>query len=215
MKKEGTTKRSLKLLLVDFDGVISNGKFYSSRNSTQQIIGTQVARHVFTKENTTLLNEWMRGKYSSTDIHTRIAKKTGLDVPSLDRLLEESVRHMPLNTHLLQYITLLRKKGVVVSLFTNNMDIFDRVSRGYHNLDAHFDFIYSSSAYGQLKLENDTLLRRAMQDAKVTVEQVAFVDDSQSSYDAATGYGVATFLYAHYNASQSAFEMWLENEYSF
>jgi len=121
---------------------------------------------------------------------------------------------MPLNQSMLSFVQRLRKAGVVVSLFTNNMDIFDTISRFHHKLDDHFDYIYSSSAYGQLKLENDVLIRKACQDAQADKDHTAFVDDSLSSFEAATQYGILTFLYADYDASQTAFEEWLLHKFS-
>ncbi len=206
-------KQQLRLLLVDFDGVMSNGRFYHSEDKAEQHIGSQVVQNIFTSENTEILDDWMRGKRSYQEMHDMVEQKTGLDARKLDTLLEASVKRMPLNQPLIRFITKLRSFGVQASLFTNNMDIFDIVSRAHHHLDTHFDHIYSSSEFGQLKLENDQLLKRALHDAQTTMSHTAFVDDSQSSYDAATKYGVHTFLYKDYAASQADFEQWLSRSF--
>ncbi len=206
-------KKHLKMLLVDFDGVMSNGRFYHSDIVAEKEMASSAAQAVFTAENSELLNDWMRGKVSYQDIHTLVEQKTGIKAENLDRLLQDSVKRMSMNHRMLTFTGKLRKKGVIVSLFTNNMDIFDSVSRWHHELDAYFDFIYSSSAYGQLKLENDTLLNRALDDAKAAKSEVAFVDDSRVAYDAATSFGISTFLYQDYTDSQAAFEAWIEKEY--
>jgi len=64
------TKKKLKLLLVDFDGVMSNGRFYNTDKPSQQDLADTVAAHIFTENNKELLNEWMRGERSCGDIHS-------------------------------------------------------------------------------------------------------------------------------------------------
>jgi FMN phosphatase YigB (HAD superfamily) len=207
-------KQQLQLLLVDFDGVMSEGRFYDSVDEASHKQGKRAVRAIFASENMHILKDWMRGAYTYKDIHDLVEKRTGLQARQLDILLEESVKRMSLNKPLLKYIAGLRAKGIAVSLFTNNMDIFDTVSRAHHHLDNHFDHIYSSSTYGQLKLENSILLERAIAEAGAETASTAFVDDSQTSYDAATRYGVATFLYKHYDTSQPAFEKWLSKAFA-
>ncbi len=204
----------LKLLLVDFDGVMSNGRFYNTDDPDKQGIAKTAVTHIFTEGNAELLNGWMRGKYSYSYIHKLIESKTGIPADDLDALLTESVKRMPINQLMLTFLQRLRRTGVIISLFTNNMDIFDTVSRSHHKLDNHFDHIYSSSAYGQLKLENDTLVSKACLDAAASRENTAFVDDSTSSLKSATEYGILTFLYTDYIASQDAFENWLLSNFS-
>lgn len=208
----GTNK--LELLLVDFDGVMSNGRFYNTDDPDKQDIAKVAVTHIFTDKDIELLNGWMRGKYSFSYIHKLIESKTGISADDLDALLSESVKHMPINQPMVDFLQRLRKAGVTISLFTNNMDIFDNISRSHHKLDNHFDHIYSSSAYGQLKLENDTLVRKACLDANTHRKNTAFVDDSTSSFKAATEYGILTFLYPDYTASQDAFEKWLLSSFS-
>jgi FMN phosphatase YigB (HAD superfamily) len=208
------TKPDLQLLLVDFDGVLSNGRFYTSQIQQQRQLGLKVAQTIFAPRNQKLLNDWMRGDLTYHDVHDSVAASIGADARQLDRLLEDSVKRMPLNEPLLQFIGKLRSRGIRVSLLTNNMDIFDLVARAHHNLDTHFDHIYSSSAHGQLKLENDALITRAMQEAAADIRQTALVDDSTVSYELATGYGVSTFLYQDYLNSQADFEHWLEATYA-
>jgi FMN phosphatase YigB (HAD superfamily) len=94
------------------------------------------------------------------------------------------------------------------------MDIFDIVSREHHKLDSHFDFIYSSSRYGQLKLD-DVLLQKAMREGGATSTSTVLVDDSLNSHTRAMSYGVETFPISEYEASQPAFRRWLEDHYDY
>lgn len=207
-------KKRLKLLLVDFDGVMSNGRFYTSLDQKENALGNAAAGIIFTPENKALVNKWMRGQVTYPEIHDMIEATHGLNARQLDTLLEKSIERMPINQLMLDFVGFVRSKGVSVSLFTNNMDIFDMVLRRYHRLDEHFDHIYSSSQYGQLKLENDALIMKALKDAGTkTIDEAVLVDDSQDSYDLAKGYGLDAFLYKRYTDSQNQFETWLRQEY--
>jgi FMN phosphatase YigB (HAD superfamily) len=206
--------KKLKLLLVDFDGVMSNGRFYATDDPNDQTLSGLAVRHIFNTENAALLDDWMRGTRSFRGMHELIQSKTGVSADQLDDLLLRSVKLMPLNKPLLAFTQELRKAGVVVSLFTNNMDIFDNVSRWHHKLDDFFDHIYSSSAYGQLKLENDELIKTACLDAGTNQTHTALVDDSMSSFKAATAHGIQPFLYENYVESQKAFENWIKDNFS-
>lgn len=212
--KQAKSQHLLRLLLVDFDGVMSNGKFYNTTLPEERSVARQAVAHIFSRENSKRLDDWMRGRYSFRQLHREIEQRTGIQADRLDALLIESVRRMPLNQPMLTFIKQLRQKGVIVSLFTNNMDIFDTVSRTFHQLDDHFDYIYSSSAHQRLKLEDNYMLTKASRDASANIGEIALVDDSQYSYDVATSFGVPTFLYTHYTDSQPAFEKWLSRKYT-
>lgn len=205
----------LRLLLVDFDGVLSNGRFYRTDNPADKQLAEAAVSHIFTKENSAVLNDWMRGLYTYHDIHVRVERQTGIAADVLDALLVESIKNMPLNQPMIAFVKKLRAMGVTVSLFTNNMDIFDQISRAHHQLDSLFDFIYSSSAYGALKLESEVLLQKACDDAGAPRTQVALVDDSLSSFTAAKHFGIKPFLYKNYEMSQSDFEHWLEQTFTY
>lgn len=136
------------------------------------------------------------------------SRKNGIDANKLDELLVASVKRMSLNQSMLKFTQNLREQGVVISLFTNNMDIFDRVSRYHHQLDDYFDFIYSSSAYGQLKFETDAIILKACIDADVGMGDLMLVDDSPVSYETARKLDIPAFPYTDYTASQQPFETW-------
>jgi hypothetical protein len=93
----GTVKQKLKLLLVDFDGVISNGRFYNSTDLSEQKIGKKAVAAIFTVENEQLLNDWMCGRVSYQEVHDTVEARTGISARELDTLLETSAKRMPLN----------------------------------------------------------------------------------------------------------------------
>ncbi|NCD00432.1 MAG: hypothetical protein EOL95_12135 [Bacteroidia bacterium] len=207
-------KKRLGLLLVDFDGVMSNSRFYETDALEDREFSDKAKEFIFSQENTVVLNSWMRGAICYQEVHRLAEQAKGLSAKRLDHLLHQSVINMDLNKLMLSYVKYLRENGVTVGLFTNNMDVFDSISRYHFNLDKYFNHIYSSSAYGQLKLENDTIIRKVIDDTHVHIDEVALVDDSQSSFDTATKYGIATFLYRNYKESQVEFETWIEKNYS-
>lgn len=90
-------KKQLKLLLVDFDGVMSNDRFYNGSTETETQLGAQAIKHIFTSENIELLNDWMRGGISYQKLHDIIQSRSGIDARKLDSLLEASVQRMSIN----------------------------------------------------------------------------------------------------------------------
>jgi FMN phosphatase YigB (HAD superfamily) len=195
-----------KVLLVDFDGVVSNGRFYESTLSESADHALFIQKHLFSPENEQLIREWMRGKRSYEEIHEMIRQDLDLPRDVLDRLLVQSVKEFTLNTALLQHIARLRKNDWSVYLYTDNMDIFDRVSVSHFGLDRHFDAIYSSSAYGYLKFENDRLLTILKTEQGITQEPIYLVDDKihQVALDA----GLHFFHYKDWSM-QNTFEQWI------
>ncbi|HEU5121962.1 MAG TPA: HAD family hydrolase [Candidatus Saccharimonadales bacterium] len=206
--------KRLKLLLVDFDGVTSNGRFYRSSIESEKHLGKAAADYIFAPRNSELVRKWMRGELTYDQVHDIVENEVGIDARLLDNILERSIEYMPINRPLLNLVETLRTNGVTVGLFTDNMDVFDKISTAHHMLNKRFDAIYSSSKYGQLKLENETLLHTAIEEAGAELESTALVDDSPRSYNRARQYGLATYLYGDYEQSQKEFEAWLKQNYN-
>lgn len=198
----------IKLLLVDFDGVMSMDRFYANPPKEHQKAISELQQHLF-GDDKTLVTQWMRGELSFQQLHREVAAQSGIDPSIYDEALTRSVHNMRLNVEMLETIASLRKAGVAVALFTDNMDIFDNLTVPLYELDQKFDAIYSSSAYGRLKLENDTLLMRAAREADAQPHQVALVDDRERSCEFIRSLGGHAFLYDNYTDSHPAFTSWL------
>lgn len=200
----------LKLLLVDFDGVMSKDKFYARYPEQYKAEFDYLLGEMFGKDNG-LLNDWMRGKYTYTGIHKKIAEPARIDPSLYDQALIQSVMGMRLNVRMRETVKLLRQQGIKAVLFTNNMDVFDTITVPHFRLDAEFDAIYSSSRHGALKLEDSSLFETVCAEFDVLPNEIGLVDDSESSIVAAAELGAQVFHYADYNDSHAAFVAWLED----
>lgn len=194
------------VLLVDFDGVLSNGKFYESISRKNNGLTRHIQSYLFSPERDELVKEWMRGKYSYEQIHQIASKDIQVQEDELNQLLARSVKEFTLNMPLLDHIARLRKNEWSVYLYTDNMDIFDRVSVPYFDLEERFDAIYSSSDYGHLKFEDASLLSILKNEQAITQETIYLVDDKV--HQEAIKAGVYSFHYTDWSL-QSDFEKWL------
>lgn len=185
----------IKLLLVDFDGVMSQGRFYTGHPEAYKQEFAYLQKVLFEENRDNLLNHWMRGKIDFRTLHARIAGEIDVDPAIYDTALIESVKHMQLNTHMLETVRKVRAAGVQAALFTDNMDIFDEVSVPHHKLANQFDAIYSSSQYGKLKVEDDSLFIRICKEHLAKPSEAALVDDSLKPTEALNRLGGQAFLY--------------------
>lgn len=199
----------IKLLLIDFDGVMSKDRFYANYPGHYESEFEHLLSTLFGQNKTTLLDDWMRGKLSYPDVHKKIAKEINANPSIYDQALLASVANMGLNWHMLQTVQTARKAGIKTALFTNNMDVFDNFTVKHFNLADHFDAIYSSSQHGKLKLEDESLLDKARKEAGAKPNQIALVDDSPSFVEAVQKYGGLAFHYDQYTDSHPSLEQWL------
>lgn len=197
-----------KTLLVDFDGVISNGKFYDSKVLGRNELSQTVQRYLFAPDQDALIQDWMRGVRTYQEVHEQVSAALDIPLHELDTFLEQSVKEFVFNHSLLDYIDTLRRTGWKVYLYTDNMDIFDKLTVPYHGLQEYFDAIYSSSAYGCLKFEDPTLFSLLKQEQGISHQQVYLVDDKVHSL--ALQLGIKAFQYDDWSR-QKEFETWLGN----
>lgn len=202
----------IKLLLVDFDGVMSTGRFYADYPVEYKEEFDHLLQSLFMSGEDSPLDDWMRGRIDYQTLHKHIAQKIKADPSHYDAALIESITRMKINQHMLYTVRKLRNAGIKVALFTNNMDIFDTFSVRHHQLQDHFDAIYSSSQHGKLKTEDDTLFAKACKEMAVRPDQVGLVDDSRDPIKSVAEFGGHTFLYENYTESHSAFEAWLHTQ---
>ncbi|MEM7544182.1 MAG: hypothetical protein AAF367_01495 [Pseudomonadota bacterium] len=161
-------------LFVDFHGTICHDRFWRSLGSDS--FG-RVQRALF-EADPSLVNDWMRGKYSSEEINELVAEITGLPFDRLWQTFMRDCKSMRISSDLLAEITVLRKVCRVV-LITDNMDCFDRFTLPALCLDTVFDGIANSSSEGCLKTDGDgeTFIRYLTGD----ITDAVLVDDSRTS----------------------------------
>lgn len=208
-------KKELKAILFDFDGVLSKGRFYSTISDKDQKIKDAIVQNIFSKEAWDVVQTWMRGEKSFEEIHEMFAEKIGTDVDFLNKSLIESILAMKLNDELLNFAKYMRSQGVKVAIFTDNMDIFDRVLVPYNNLKNKFDFVFSSSEYKKLKLDNEAeFLKQVMEEMGVKPAQTLFLDDSPKIGVFMEKFGGHFYLYEDYYNGFNKFIQWLHNTFT-
>jgi FMN phosphatase YigB (HAD superfamily) len=200
----------IKILLVDFDGVMSKSKFYDGYPEEYEKEFSNLLKQLFESSESGLRDSWMRGAVRYSDVHAAIANDPKI-ASIYDEVLVESVKNIKLNQTMLRTVCRVRDAGVRVALFTDNMDVFDDIAVGHFRLLDHFDAVYSSSQHGKLKFEDDSLFRKAASSVDANPEEVALVDDSTRSMNAMEQLGGKWFHYANYDRDHPLFEAWIDS----
>lgn len=180
-----------KAVLLDFDGVLSHGRFYEPGLSSEHPDATAwLQAHFFVSGNETV-KRWMRGGLSFREVHARLEKETGVSAKELDDLLIESLRTFKFNQELIEMVDLLRASGVKTAIVTDNMDVFTRYVVPFHHLGQHFDAIVNSSDYGCLKEDDGgRLFQIAVARCGISdIRQTLLVDDTLRKIEMFRGLG--------------------------
>lgn len=136
---------------MDFDGVLSYGRFWSSLPRNQY---DMVSNFLFV-ENKEIVKDWMRGKYTSEEIHNFICQHLDLDYQATFELFQDDCANFEIDDQLLNELEKLKQKYYLV-LRTDNMDGFDRFTLPAHpRLEMIFDEIHNSYNLKTLKLEGN------------------------------------------------------------
>lgn len=195
---------SISTVLFDFDGVLSQGRFYKSQLLPAHADLYETIQ-VSLFGNKTLVHDWMRGRIGYRDIHRRLEEEgIGQTAIFLNTALEESVRHMALDERVLALAQTLKTSGKKIGLVTDNMDIFSQVTVGCHGLDRIFDLIANSADEGMLKNDQEGLLfdRVLKRMGESSYGSVVMIDDSAGTIDLFSRKGGVGFLYKDFETLQ-------------
>ncbi len=161
------------LLFIDFDGVLSYGKFWSELHPDAY---NNVSNFVF-KENKELVKEWMRGKYSSEEIHRIICEELSLPYIDTFELFKQGCTNFQISEKLIAQLKKLKEQYYLI-LRTDNMDSFDRFTLPANKvLTEVFDEIHNSYQLGYLKLESNFYEDMAHQKG-LKFSEATLIDDS-------------------------------------
>lgn len=165
-------------VLFDFDGVLCHDRFYEKTLvPNYQQVYDWIQSNIFTDHK--LVDKWMHGEISSSDINQLISDNTDIDYQVLVALFEESVRQMQLDENLLDLARSFKKSGIKVSIVTGNMDVFTDITIENHKLDRKFDLIVNSADYKLNKDdENGKLFDIVMEKLKSNIKTSLLIDDS-------------------------------------
>lgn len=210
-----SSTNDLKAVLFDFDGVLSKGRFYSTISDSHPKIHSKIVENIFSKDAWEVVQTWMRGEKSFEELHKHFSGSIGTDVEFLNRALIDSVLVMQLNQDLVDLAQELRSKGIKTAIFTDNMDIFERVFVPYNNLTDKFDFIFSSSTHKKLKLDNDAeFLKEVLEAVGDEPQSTLFLDDSPKIGVPMREFGGHFYLYEDYGKQFPLFRKFLKENFN-
>ena len=164
----------MRTLFLDFHGTICHDPFWRGLDS----FSFQRVQHSLFEANASLVNDWMRGKYTAEEITELVAKWTGLAFDHLWQAFVHDCKSMHVDPEILAVIQSLKNRYRIV-LITDNMDSFDRFTVPTLGLNAVFDVIVNSFNEGLLKHEENGITFTNQMNGKISQED-ALVDDSTS-----------------------------------
>ena len=177
-------------LFVDFDGTLCHDKFWRSLEPALQ---EKIQEYLFGVDQE-IVNDWMRGVYTSEDIHQKLVEDLKINYEFLWNIFVEDCRTMFVEKSVLGKIAKLRDRYITV-LITDNMDCFDRFTIPTLGLDAHFDLIVNSYNEKTSKNDNDgKLFLGVAQRAGVALSESILIDNSRKTCEIFQKLGGRPFL---------------------
>lgn len=164
------------ILIVDFDGTICTHRYW---RSVSPEINTQIQTLMFGQD-TKIVHDWMRGKYTAEEINTYVAEKLSLDYQELWELFVIDCQTMFVPQEILNVVNSLRNKYITI-LMTGNMDSFSRFTVPSLKLDQYFDYISNSYEEGKHKTDDEgSLFTDWAKKLEVPIETCALIDDNNN-----------------------------------
>jgi len=173
------------ILFCDFFGVLSYNKFWQFIYHPDHWLyprREEIGDFVFFKNNA-MVKEWMRGKYSSEDIHKLVEKELDIKFDDLFPIFVESSKVLDISRPILDVIKQKKELGYRTVLVTDNMDSFSRYTKpNNRQLIDVFDGIFDSSITGLLKQdENGKIFRIIASNLGGDLSKSILVDDSKAT----------------------------------
>lgn len=178
-------------IFIDFDGTICFDYFW---RSAPQEVNKIITKFLF-QDNTTLIENWMRGNLSSENIVTLIAENTGLDYDLIYDILVKDCQNMYISPKLLQALSDCGKNNTTI-LITDNMDCFNRFTKPALRLEKYFSYVFNSYDFGILKDDTTSggLFKKVCDIYKFDITKSVLVDNSEENCTIFTKLGVRAVL---------------------
>lgn len=163
------------IVFLDWDGTLCFSRFWETAKQRT------IIDDVLFRQNKPMVLEWMRGKYTSEEIHDFLEKEARVSPADIWKEFVRGCETMGFDTRLRERVKNLRKKAKVV-LVTGNMDCFSRFTVPALGLKEVFDDVVNSSELGYLKTENEgkTFLD-ILAKYKVGIQESILVEDSENT----------------------------------
>ena len=133
-------EKSKPILFCDFDGVLCWERYWRSLPSVEH----EKMQELLFRNDTTIVNDWMRGKYSAEEINQLVARKIGMPFEKLWNIFVEDCKTMQVSKDILKKLRAFRKYYIVI-LITGNMDSFTRFTHPALMLENYFDYKWSKN----------------------------------------------------------------------
>lgn len=209
----------IKLILSDFDGVLSNvdrdftntGYYTTIRQDNPELMKN--IENLLFKSGGSITKCWMKGEISYKDLNSLMANKFSSDFEYLNQHLVESVKKMILNSKLIDFYQTLRQKYQIrVCIMSDNMDVFSEVSVPNFKLTEKFDKIFNSSELRQMKKDNDWDLPKSIaREFGLEHNEILVIDDWEELTKELKKFNFNTFFYN--NETKNNFESWFLNNF--
>ena len=189
-------------ILWDFDGVWSEDVFYKSLSKTHPHVWDFIQTKVWGPEGEGKVEKWMRGQLAMNDINRFISEGTGMDFNTLTMIFLDDVLKMEMETRHIPIVRAVKAQGMKVGMVTNNMDVFDSVTRVNQKLDNLFDGVFNSFTFKKLKGEG--LFDIAMQAlGNPKYDTTLLIDDSPRARAGFESRGGHTYSYTTFDDFKS------------
>lgn len=163
------------ILFIDFDGTLCFDRFWRSVQPEEM---QKIQKLLFSCEKK-IVQDWMKGVYTSEEINKRVADETGMPYEYLWHTFVQDCKSMYVDTRVLEQIHKLRNQYTVI-LMTDNMDCFTRFTVPTLHLDQYFDMIINSYTEKQLKNDNEGMLFQIVAERhSQTLDTAILIDNSE------------------------------------
>lgn len=175
----------MKTLFIDFDGTICTDRYWRNVPSETNV---RIQSLLF-ENDTTMVHDWMRGKYTAEEINEHVAKELSLNYPELWQAFVSDCQTMYVPKEILEMVQALRDRFTTV-LMTGNMDSFSRFTVPALQLGTYFDYISNSYEEGKHKTDdNGSLFTDWAEKLEIPIEGCILIDDNQHCCETFSGLG--------------------------
>lgn len=162
------------ILFCDFDGVLCHDQHWRSLPPKKY----EKARELLFQNDAILLNDWLRGKYTSEEINRIVSEKIHISFEKLWDIFVKDCKTMRVSKDALEALNRLRDRYTVI-LVTGNMDSFKRFTQPTLALDKYFDHISISYYEGTHKTDDrGKLFIKYANKYGVSIQNCILFDDS-------------------------------------
>lgn len=183
-------KKSKPILFCDFDGVLCHDRYWRSLSSGEN----EKVQELLFRNNTILMNDWMRGKYTAEEINKIVSEKTGIPYKRLWDIFVKDCKTMFVQKENLEKLNNLRNQYTVI-LITGNMDSFSRFTQPALGLDEYFDHISNSFQEGIHKTDNrGEIFLKYTEKYEVSIQDCIVLDNSSNVFKVFSELGGTAYL---------------------